>query len=515
MRQDNDGNIIYVKLDESGGISNTAGFVQKYNSEGDLLWQYGEDDYFDGSNSHFLDFAMDSENNVYVVGTQFDANDQYPKTEIIKVSASGEEVWRTNFTTTFTWSEAIEQIEITSDDRILLIARLYDAQIETLSMALIEIDTDGNTVQMFQDTDYTLPLEYLHITTNDEVIVFNDYNLKKINLSFETLFNYDFSEDMFAYYFATNYDFYASAFSNESMYLAHTIATNNGPVNSFAVSSIPLDGSEPILNTIAPFPAISDMLSVVPTYIYTNDEGAIYVCGFFYYGEGNGSGFPTTDATATTQNHGGKGGSSVRREFVAKLNSDLTLAWSKDYNFMSQWNDALPAGGFFHQNRFVYQTSIQNGQTVLPYFIAHDDSNGETVWTYTEQPSELFNTFQPSSLISGIDGDVYTFGRGELYIEDQLQYQGRYLSRYTLSDFVGINPSMSEMRFNVYPNPTTAWVYIESNAAQNQVTIYDQLGQKLLSRWENSARFYVDLSTLSSGLYILQCNDKTLPIIKQ
>jgi hypothetical protein len=513
IKQGPDGHLYFIIKDQFGGIDNGSYFIQKIDPAGNLIWQFGEGDFFDGMNSHYLDFDIDSDNNVYVVGTQFDQNDLYPKTEIIKINSSGTEVWREDFTTTTTWSEAIEQIEITSDDRIFLIARLYDPAINTLSRAFIEMDTDGNTITLFQDTNYSLPLQQLHITSNDEIFVFNDDQIKRVNYSGQEEFNYNFSPEPNQYMFSSIYNFDAIDEDESHLYLAHTISTNNGPVSTFVISKIKKDGSENIQSTIIPFASITDMLSVLPVYVYTHTSGEIYVCGYMFYGQPSGPNLTTNDShdVSTYENRGGKGGSQFRKEFVVKLNSDLQLIWSKEYNFMSSDN-GQPAGGFFHGDNFVYHTSIQDGSSSLPYFIAHDVDSGDIIWTHTQQPTELFSTFMPASLITGEDQAIYAYGRGELYIDNQMQYQNRYISKYSLEDFVNV-AEQENLAFRLYPNPANDFINIESKSSTNHIVIYDSTGRIVLQKTEFSPNFRIDINTLAPGLYVFNLNGETRKIL--
>ncbi len=514
IKQGPDGNLYFITKDEFGGIGNVPNFIQKISQDGELIWQFGEGDFFDGMNSHYLDFEIDSDNNVYVVGTQFNANDQYPKTEIIKIDQSGTEVWREDFTTTSTWSEAIQQIEITSDNRIYLIARLYDPAINTLSQALIEMATDGTTVFQTIDTNYDLPLQYLYITPADEIFVFNDYQIKKINNAGTEEFSFIFSESEYEYSFSTFYDFYAMDEDDDYFYFSQGPSWSALTMDSFKVTKMKKDGSENLQSVVTPFPEIPNMLGLFPVYTYVDSNEEIYVCGYIFYGEQGGPNLPTVDDHLDTFNssRGGKGGTQFRKEFVLKLNSDLSLAWAQDYNFMNIGNEVIPAGGFFHQDNFVYQTAIQDGQMVLPYFISHNDLNGEIIWTHTQQPTELFSTFQPSSVITGDDQAIYTFGRGELFIDDQMQYQSRYVSKYMLEDFVNI-AEQENQTFRLYPNPANDFINIESKSSVNHYVIYDSTGRIVLQKTESTSNFRIPLHTLAPGVYIFNLNGETARIV--
>ena len=57
--------------------------------------------------------------------------------------------------------------------------------------------------------------------------------------------------------------------------------------------------------------------------------------------------------------------------------------------------------------------------------------------------------------------------------------------------------------FNVYPNPAHDELTIIGNAI-SKVTISNTIGQSLLSKDCNTDRVSVDISTLPSGIYLVQ-----------
>ena len=508
LTQGPDGNLYFINKDPFGGIGNFDYFLQKLNQEGELIWQFGENDFSDGQDSHYVDFDIDSENNVYIVGTQFDNMDVFPRTEIIKINPSGNEVWRLGLNDNNDISEAINHIEITSDDRIYLIARLDGNQ------SLVELDTDGNTVFLNENLNYELPNGYLHITSSDEIFVFDDERLTHVDNNGQEIFSFNFAALELEYYFSNYFDLYSVTSDEDYIYFTQTCPGYGATPNAFFFTKMSQDGSEITQELIVPFPEITNMDSFNPYFTYVDANQEIYICGNYYTNEGNNPNLPTVDDHLSSTQHirGGKGGSLVPKEFLVKLNADLSVAWSKSYDFMSQDNNVLPAGGFFHGNNFVYQTSIQDGETVLPYFLAHDDLTGDIVWTYTQQPNELFSTYQPHSLITGDDQAIYTFGRGEFYEGVVLQYQSRYVSKYLLEDFVNI-AEQENQTFRLYPNPADDFINVQSESFTNHCVIYDNTGRIVLEKTEFTPTFRIALTTLAPGVYIFNLNGESGKIV--
>jgi hypothetical protein len=148
----------------------------------------------------------------------------------------------------------------------------------------------------------------------------------------------------------------------------------------------------------------------------------------------------------------------------------------------------------------------------LPYFIAHDVDSGDIIWTHTQQPTELFSTFMPASLITGEDQAIYAYGRGELYIDNQMQYQNRYISKYSLEDFVNV-AEQENLAFRLYPNPANDFINIESKSSTNHIVIYDSTGRIVLQKTEFSPNFRIDINTLAPGLYVFNLNGETRKIL--
>jgi hypothetical protein len=510
IKQGPDGNLYFITKDEFGGTgSNNLNFIQKISQEGELIWQFGENDFSDGQDSQYIDFDIDSENNVYIVGTQSDNMDVFPRTEIIKINPSGNEVWRLSLNDNNDISEAINHIEITSDDRIYLIARLDGNQ------SLIELDTDGNTIFLNENSNYELPNGFLYTTSSDEIFVFDDDRLTRINNNGQEIFSFTFAAPELEYYFNILYDLYTVTNDEDYLYFTQTCPGYGATPNALFFTKMSLDGSEITQELIVPFPEITNMDSFNPYFTYVDANQEIYICGNYYVGEENNPNSPTVDDHLDSAAHirGGKGGNSlIPMEFVIKLNSDLSLAWSKSFDYMAQDNNVLPAGGFFHGNNFVYQTSIQDGEIVLAYFTAHDDLTGDIVWTYTQQPNELFNTFRPYSLITGDDQAIYAFGRGDLLINDQIQYQSNYVSKYLLEDFVNV-AEQENQTFRLYPNPANNFINIESKSSTNHFVIYDSTGRIVLQKTEFTPNFRIDINTLAPGVYVFNLNGETRKIL--
>lgn len=512
MMEDSEGNLYYIKYDTYGGIGNWPSFIQKYTSEGELIWQFGESDFTDNTNNMYLDFALDSDLNVYVVGSNFPTTASYPKTEIIKISPDGVEVWRENFTTTSTWSEVIQQIEITDDNRIFLISRLYNPNIDTLSPSFIEMDTEGNTVSILLDTDFEIGFSEMKVAENGRIYAYDDDKFRELSETGEVLWEVDLHFESEMYYFD------ALALNNAVLFQGNHIAMVMAEMNDgsytglMGLRKLSYDGSVMNETTIQPLADISNMQSLRPIYLYASDAGDLYVTGMYSYGDGGGANLGVHGETMDPS-RGGKGGSSFQGYFVSKLNANLQLQWTSTFESLGSVDQMnVPAGGFFHGDHFVYHTSLGNYPDQLLWFAAFNSETGAIDWTYTELPSNVFSQFRPESIFVSSDGGVFSYGIGEAYNEGNMQYQSDFIYKYNLTPFNSIDESSTSWIF-VYPNPAASFVVLNNAPMGEWIMLYDISGQLIERRRVTANTMTLDVSTLANGLYTLQAGQHSAKFV--
>ncbi len=69
--------------------------------------------------------------------------------------------------------------------------------------------------------------------------------------------------------------------------------------------------------------------------------------------------------------------------------------------------------------------------------------------------------------------------------------------------------STSDFKTNTisfYPNPSKDYINISSENAIEQITIFNLLGQEVLTKTVNSQEFVLDITNLSNGTYIAELN---------
>ena len=73
----------------------------------------------------------------------------------------------------------------------------------------------------------------------------------------------------------------------------------------------------------------------------------------------------------------------------------------------------------------------------------------------------------------------------------------------TITANVGID-EVETLQVNIYPNPASRYVNIESASALSEVVIYNAIGQKAVRRTVNGNAVQLDLGHLATGTYTLR-----------
>ena len=85
------------------------------------------------------------------------------------------------------------------------------------------------------------------------------------------------------------------------------------------------------------------------------------------------------------------------------------------------------------------------------------------------------------------------------------QYIGAWMIRPIVSEntvFLASNEISSS--FEVYPNPASSYVKIQTNDFSNRIILYDLNGNMLLNKIYNQNQIEISVDFLSSGIYVLK-----------
>lgn len=489
------GNLILARMDDYYGIGDGMDLLRCYSVTGELIWSFGEEDFTDNSGSNFIDIDFDSESNVYIAGSNFPQSASYPKTEVIKISPTGEELWRINFTQQSNWAEEVFEIEITEDDRIFLLATLYNSGADTIIPHFIEIDDDGQTVTLIPDNAYDIGQAQLFDFGDGFLYAVEEYRITKLNYDGTVIWHSDINFGV-NYYASFGYEGaeYLVKNYNGTLVCAMRVDDSNFNEQYFGIAVVQQSSgdAEFFLHTI--FEELTSLYGINPLYLEINSTGDKYVVGDYLYGEGS-SNFTDTD------DRGGKG-STYRGTFVQKVNVNNSLSWMLSFPEIEGDDYRTAKGTFIHQNELgvVYQNSNFDMVNQLTEF--YDEQDGSVIWSHVENANEVNDKSSPAACMIASDGSFYTCGSGEYYGEENTDYN-IYLYKYSFTP-VGILNASDKASFTIYPNPASELLNVQFSGGFQFVKILDNFGrvvhyQKLVSQTGS-----IDISALASGYYQLR-----------
>jgi hypothetical protein len=153
----------------------------------------------------------------------------------------------------------------------------------------------------------------------------------------------------------------------------------------------------------------------------------------------------------------------------------------------------------------LYITSIKtNGNYIFAgtwgggIYLSSDNGN-----TWVVKNLGLTNLFITSFIING--NYIYAGTNGGIF-------------KAKLSDFVPVNVSENNKKINylIYPNPAGNFLIVHNdNMYEKEISIYDMLGNKLLSVRAESSETRLDIESLSTGVYIIRIGEQTKIFVKE
>jgi subtilisin-like proprotein convertase family protein len=147
------------------------------------------------------------------------------------------------------------------------------------------------------------------------------------------------------------------------------------------------------------------------------------------------------------------------------------------------------------------------------------DDAGDAVTCGATSPS-ISGTVKSQDLLSAFNGES-SLGTWTLSISDSQPIDDGSLNSWSIEYCSGEDEVLETQTFNdldivMYPNPATDVVSIKfNNIPQLEVTLFDLLGRKVLSKMLRKDNKGIDVSKLAAGTYMVQIkNEKNEKIIK-
>ena len=267
-------------------------------------------------------------------------------------------------------------------------------------------------------------------------------------------------------------------------------------------------------------PSIS-VWSGYPYGITIDEEGNIYVCGIYF----------KNFILSNSGNTAGSGG------FMAKFDSMTGTVLSA--NSFKASNGTIPSindvsydgmGNVLYTGH-IYGTVNFGGISLSPVsttynsdiFVANYDTSGDLNWAirYGHEGNEGSNAIHVNENMLALTGtfpDSLTFGTNTIYA-DNYDTNAWYL--YLAVSHIGDTTNLiqlpnSELSFNIYPNPASSEINIETVDALETYTIeLYTMDSYLIKRYENLKDNQIDISNLPTGSYILALSNAQVSLVKR
>jgi hypothetical protein len=423
-------------------------------------------------------------------------------------------IWISDFTQQSDWSESAYQIEITDDDRIFLLVRLFYQPMNTIIPYFAEIDSNGEALTLISDPEYQIGYS--------ELFDFNDGFLYAVESEFITKLDYD-GEVVWSQYFDFGFN-YLPAFSydgaerlvefkNNKIYICLSLTDPNTNDQLMGVAVYSADGTLEQSNTYPILTDMTDLFYRLPLYLEIDSEDNLYVSGTLTYG---GGGIVEGNMELGGENRGGKGGGSSSGTFVVKLNSALEQQWVSTFLEDDIEGGRYPWGTFLNNNQMtvVYESGLFGSS--VQKVDGYNAETGEIAWEHVETSTDVFQTSVVAGSLFTSTGELYTCGSGNSVI-DFLNVSGIYIYKYAL-DGVNITERIDNSTIRVYPNPASDQINISGIEAGSYLRVYNALGQLCYNERMSSSQMMIDVQSWSAGMHqinIVGASIETLTLVKK
>jgi hypothetical protein len=160
----------------------------------------------------------------------------------------------------------------------------------------------------------------------------------------------------------------------------------------------------------------------------------------------------------------------------------------------------------------IFASRTGSGDNRETYFTLNGNT-GQTLLLNTSDNTNTLVSF--TNVLSADDGTVTVkIGAGS---NNNNEYKFFYINSMTIAPSVASSlKSVTDVAFDIYPNPVQNLAVIESKQTFNRIEIFDVSGKMVLNEnYVPTFRKELDLSTLNNGYYIIRIQDRNCPLIKQ
>ena len=169
------------------------------------------------------------------------------------------------------------------------------------------------------------------------------------------------------------------------------------------------------------------------------------------------------------------------------------------YGFLVGWNEGM-------LNNSFYRKWINDGATEV---VGQNNGNSYSVTNCSQITNATIN-----DVVASLNDNVPTLNTtyGETFFNWKRSAENYPIFDRTDKGFMDINSE--ELNVNLYPNPTRGNVKISCDNEIQKVTVFSMYGQMVLDKVMNAYEATIDLSTLTSGTYMVRIATSNGIIVK-
>lgn len=104
---------------------------------------------------------------------------------------------------------------------------------------------------------------------------------------------------------------------------------------------------------------------------------------------------------------------------------------------------------------------------------------------------------------------------GLRYFNDELFMAFNGNEIYRKGGIAGVDEINESLNVTVYPNPTQEFLYLKSDQAIDNVTLFDLQGNSVMKMSWNTSNSFIDVSTIEKGVYLLKVQSGNNEIIQR
>ncbi|WP_338377474.1 chondroitinase-B domain-containing protein [uncultured Flavobacterium sp.] len=134
------------------------------------------------------------------------------------------------------------------------------------------------------------------------------------------------------------------------------------------------------------------------------------------------------------------------------------------------------------------------------------------VGSFSFLTKDILNGNRPTA---NFDAGAEEFGSNGINLPYNVSDVGNTIGFLSYPNTLTTSQFLTDDTLNLYPNPASNQIHIESKTPLNAIEIFDYTGKKVYSSIVNSSITTIDVAAFSKGLYLIKVNNKYAKVVIQ